>query len=386
MTSNKGMGRGILILLLTAACMVAQTPLRMPVPEPPKPSRPQPGQLATDRGEQKEEPVGPKITVDTRIVLVPTTVYDANGQAVSGLQLHNFEVFDNDKPQEFKLDVTFQPIDVVVCVQADAVVEDVLPKIKKIGSLLENLVAGEQGTVAVIAFDHRIRVMTDFTNDGTKIKKALEGINAGSSSARQIDAVNDAVRMLSHRGKNRRRILLLISETRDKGSEGKLKYTLQAAELAGVQAYTVNMSRFLNTLLARTPVPRPPAIPAEARHMPNGATATPTELMQYNGTGNVMPAFVEIFRQAKALFISNPAEVLTKYTGGREFGFVSQRGLEDAIASIGDELHSQYMLSYSPNNKIEGGWHSIRIVVHKEGGNLKDVRNRSGYWMAGVPE
>ncbi|MBI4904957.1 MAG: VWA domain-containing protein [Acidobacteria bacterium] len=377
------MSRRIVIACLAQALLLGQ--VKIPVPEPAKQPRPQPGQLATEREQKKEEPVGTTITVTTKIVQAPTIVYDAGGRAVNGLQLHNFEVFDNDKPQEFKLDVAFQPIDVVVAVQADAVAEDVLPKIKKIGSLLENLVAGEQGSVAVIAFDHRIRVMTDFTNDGVKIKKALEGINAGSSSARQIDAVNDAVRMLGRRGKDRRRILLLISETRDKGSEGKLKQTLTEAEMRNVQVYTVNMSRFLNTLLAKTPLPRPPAIPAEARHSPTGATMTPTELQQYNGTGNVLPAFVEIFRQAKAIFISNPAEVLTKYTGGREFGFVSQKGLEDAIAAIGDELHSQYLISYTPNNQLEGGWHSIRIVARREGGNLKDVRTRPGYWMAAVP-
>ena len=120
--------------------------------------------------------------------------------------------------------------------------------------------------------------------------------------------------------------------------------------------------------------------------MPNGATATPNDLMQYNGTGNVLPAFVEVFRQAKAIFISNPAEVLTKYTGGKEFGFVSQRSLEEAIAGIGEELHSQYLISYRPNNLLEGGWHAIKVSVRQEGGNLKEARTRPGYWLAGVPQ
>ena len=192
---------------------MAQAPITMPKPE--APARPMPGTLAGPKPEPDKPDIGtptdPKFISTVNEVLAPTVVYDANGRLVNGLQLHNFEVFDNGKPQEFKVDVAFRPIDVAVVIQADAVVEDALPRIKKMGSLLETLVAGEQGTVAVLAFDHRIRVMTDFTNDGAKIKKALDGINAGSSSARQVDAVNDAVRMLSHRGKDRRRILLLIS-------------------------------------------------------------------------------------------------------------------------------------------------------------------------------
>ncbi|MDX1984835.1 MAG: VWA domain-containing protein [Bryobacteraceae bacterium] len=317
------------------------------------------------------------------VVIAPTIVTDSNGRIVNGLQPHDFILKDNDKLQDIKVDVSFQPIDVALVLQADAVTEEVLPKVKKIGPLLENLVIGEQGSVAIIAFDHRIRVMQDFTSDGTKIKTALEKINAGSSSARQWDAVNEAARMLSKRDKNRRRIILLISETRDKGSEGRGRETLLAVEFANVQVYTINMSRFINTLLAKTPVPRPDPIPPSARHMPAGGAATPTTVAQYQGTGNVLPAFVEVFRQAKAIFISNPAEVLTRFTGGEEFGFVSQRALEDAISKIGEELHSQYMISYNPNNKVEGGWHAIKVEVRRPG--LK-VRTRPGYWLAGVPQ
>lgn len=323
------------------------------------------------------------IRVETQVVVAPTVVLDKDGNYVNGLTAQDFVVYDNDKPQEFKVDVAFQPIDVVVVVQADAVTDQVLPKVKKIAPLLENLVVGEQGQVAVIAFDHRIRVMQDFTSDSAKVTKALEAINPGSSSARQIDAVMDAVRMLGRRPKDRRRVLMLISETRDKGSEGRLRDTVLEAELRNVLVYTVNMSRFLNTLTAKTPVPRPDPIPASARHMPAGGTATPTTMAQYSGTGNVLPAFVEIFRQAKAIFVSNPAEVFTKYTGGREFGFVTQRALEEAVARIGEELHSHYLISYSPSTKLEGGWHSIRVDVRRPN---QTVRTRSGYWMAAVTQ
>jgi hypothetical protein len=144
------------------------------------------------------------------------------------------------------------------------------------------------------------------------------------------------------------------------------------------------MSRFLNTLLAKTPVPRPDPIPAAARHMPAGGAATPTTVAQYSGTGNVLPAFVEIFRAAKSIFVSNPAEVLTKYTGGREYSFMTQKALEDAVGRIGEELHSQYLISYNPNNKLEGGWHTIRVEVRGRAG--LEVRTRPGYWLAAVPE
>jgi len=323
------------------------------------------------------------IRITTNVVTAPTVVTDAGGRLVAGLTPQDFVVYDNDKPQEFKMDVSFEAIDVVVVVQADAVTDEILPRIKKVAPLFDSLITGDQGQVAVIAFDHRIRVMQDFTNDSAKIKKGLDAINAGSSSARQIDAVNEAVRMLSRRAKNRRRVILLISETRDKGSEGKLRDTLTLAEVNNVMVYTANMSRLVNTLTAKTPVPRPSPIPAEARRMPNGQIATPNDVLQNSGWGaSAIPAFVEIFRQAKSVFISNPAEVLTKYTGGREYGFVTQRALEDAIGAIGEELHSHYLISYTPSTMAEGGWHAIRIEVRRP--NLT-IRTRPGYWLAAVP-
>ena len=66
---------------------------------------------------------------------------------------------------------------------------------------------------------------------------------------------------------------------------------------------------------------------------------------------------VEIFRDVKAIFKDNPVEVFTKGTGGTEYTFYRQRGLEEAIQKIGEELHSEYIVSYTPNNKDEGGFH-----------------------------
>jgi hypothetical protein len=70
----------------------------------------------------------------------------------------------------------------------------------------------------------------------------------------------------------------------------------------------------------------------------------------------------------------NPVEVFTKGTGGSEFGFHGQRSLEEAIQRAGEELHSQYTISYDPNNKDEGSFH--QIIVQAGG------QTRPGYWLA----
>ena len=95
-----------------------------------------------------------------------------------------------------------------------------------------------------------------------------------------------------------------------------------------------------------------------------------------------IPLLVEIFKSSKAIFVDNPAEVFAKGTGGTEISFAKQKGLEEAISKIGAEIHSQYLITYNPNNKEEGGFHEI--IVEVTSADAKTVRTRPGYWLASV--
>jgi VWFA-related protein len=349
--------------------------------------------LALTLWAQPDDIPGQIYRATVNVVVAPVTVTDRDRNYVHGLKPQQFRLFDNGKPQDIKVDISFIPISLVVAIQANSSVEAVLPKIKKIGSLFKGFVVGEQGEVAILAFDHRIQVLQDFTSDSDRISKALEKLKPGSISSRMIDATTHAIRMLSKRPENRRRILMLISETRDKGSEGRTRDALTSAQLENVIIYPVNMNRMVTTLTAKPRPPRPDPIPPTARPLPAGVPPTPEAARQTTGgqgtSANFVPLIVEIFRQAKSIFVKNPAEVFARYTGGKEFSFARQRGLERAIGLIGEELHSQYILSYNPNNKMEGGFHEIEVqVLSSMGGVRRDftVVTRAGYWMAAVPE
>jgi VWFA-related protein len=316
-------------------------------------------------------------------VSVPVTVTDKEGNYVSGLEEKDFRLYDNEKLQAFKMDVSFTPISLVVAVQANANAEVFLPQIKKIGPLLEGLVIGPQGEAAILAFDHRRRLLQDFTNDGKLFTRALESINPGSSSNTVVDTYFEAVRMLKRRPKNHKRVLLMISETQDRGSEGSMREALSEITFANIQVHNVNINRLIAKLTQKMPPPRADHLPPGARPVPPGAPNTPSTTEQLTGyrgaSNNWIPVFVEIFTQVKGLFIANHAEVMTRYTGGREYSFLTQRDLEQAVSKIGEDLHSQYTLTYNPNNKQEGGWHEIRVEVKRY--NMK-VNARDGYYMA----
>jgi len=296
---------------------------------------------------------------------------------VNNLTALDFELLDNGIPQTITEDVTSHPISMVAVVQASANMEQLLPNIRKIGSLFTN-VLGENGEMAVLAFDHRIQTMSGFTSDADKISDAFKKIKPGSTPNHLNDATNQAVYLLRTREKTRRRIILLIAETRDSGSAATVRDVLTNQEFSDVVVYSVEVSHLLTSLTSKTEPPRPNAIPPEARQLPGGVIGTLTTDAQQN-MGNYTPAFNEIFTAAKAIFISNPQEVYTKFTGGREYSYKTQKGLEQAIAGIGDEIHSQYLLTYSPTNKNVGGYHDIEVRVLRQG---LEVHARRGYWSA----
>lgn len=340
-------------------------------------------QSSASSASQDQQAPAFRTTVD--YVIAPVIVRDRDGNYVNGLRPDDFRLFDNGKEQNIKVDVAYQPISLVIAIQANDKVESVLPQIQKIGNLIQPLVVGEAGEVAVMKYDHRLEVLQSFTSDANKITEAIKKIRPGSSVSRLTDAVNQSVNMLRNRPRDRRRIVLVIGETRDYGSEGRARETLIGAQVNNVTVYSVDMSRLVTTLTAKARPSRPNTLPPASRPLPPNVAATPTAVQQTFGEGGggraeFLPLMIEILRDVKAVFRDNPIELYTKGTGGSEYGFKTQRGLEDAIGRIGEELHSQYLISYMPNNKGEGGFHEIEVTVPSR--HDVKVHTRPGYWLA----
>jgi VWFA-related protein len=345
---------------------------------------PPPAQTTT----QQDQPES-RFTVGVTEISTPAWVYDRDGNTISGLRPDQFRLFDNGKEQNIQVDVSFTPISLVICLQSNSHVQQFIPQLRKLGNLVKPLLIGEQGEAAVLSYHSRVTTLQDFTSDADKITLATQKIFPGSDSNRMIDAVSEATRMLRTRPRNRQRIILLVGETRDVSSETRLRSALMDIQVSNVVFYAVDMSRFITTLTA-PPTPgrpdnRPPAMSAGS--LPPGVPATPTTVSQATGGGGAnagraefIPLLVELFRDAKAIFKDNPVEAFTKATGGTEFGFHSNKTLEEAVQALGEQLHSNYMISYSPNNRTEAGWHAITVDVPTRP-DIKRVQTRPGYWM-----
>jgi VWFA-related protein len=368
--------RNTLMLLLCAVGFAQQQPGTI---DPAK----DPAKLAEKAKEEKAERDANVITSTTNLLIAPTTVLDKHGDYVNGLQPQDFQLYDNNKLQHITADVHDQPLSLVIAVQKSANLNEILPKIQKIGSMLKDLIAGEDGETAIIAFDHRIVVAQDFTDDTGQITETMKKLTPGSSQHAVDDAVLKGIDMLKHRPKDRRRILLLIAEKRDKGSGAHVREVLEEAEFANVVIYSLDISSIIAALTSPGMPPPPPSIPTTAQHVPAGAPLTPTSIDQQYYEGNFIPVFVDIFKSIKSVFVEDAVVVFTRFTGGKEYPFISEKSLERAIQGISQELHSQYLLSYTPNNPGDGGFHEIKVTVNRP---QLEVRTRPGYWVAARPD
>lgn len=347
--------RRILVLLCTVGMVWAQEP---------------------EKGEIAKLP-----PITTRVVLAPVTVVDRDGHFVPGLTPYDFRLYDNGKLQKITEDLATHPLSVVVVIQQNAEVEKILPAIQRLSSVFESMVIGEDGEMAVVGFDHRIQVLADFTSDPARIDDAFRRLHAGSYTAALNDATMRAVNMLKTRPSNRRRVVIQVAENLDKGSEFKsVREILTEAEFANVVFYSVNISQLISKLTSKAQPNRPSNIPPGGQHMEMGGVNTTNTEIDY---GNWVPALKDIFDAAKGIFVPDPLDVYTKYSGGREFAFHNEKALQNDVQQIGDELHSQYLLSYSPNNQNEAGFHKISVIVTKPD---LTVRVRAGYWLAAKPE
>ena len=90
--------------------------------------------------------------------------------------------------------------------------------------------------------------------------------------------------------------------------------------------------------------------------------------------GKLVP---EIYRAEKAGAGVDDLTILTAETGGRQFPFRKLRELEAGISAIGEELHTEYVLSYTPG-LYDPGYHQIRVQTDRTG---VVVRSRPGYYV-----
>lgn len=359
--------------LLFSACALGQTA------NPPA-SAAQPGvQAATP---QAAKPVPPatqakpaaqsqkraELRVTTNVVLVPVTVKNADGDLVPDLQQNDFRIFQDDKEQQIRnfWDDAF-PVSAVVLLDDDLPTGQSQKVLKSLDSIAAGFSASDE--VALVRFDEFPKTVLDFTpnNDAlfaklkeirTNSKEALDSRVPGSPSATMMsppminghtldgapgnpmlganyngvtkhldDAVHYAAEMLRTRSRDRRKIIVIVSDgTNDRHNQWSFNSTLQLLFSANVTVYAVSVNSPVDVLALRGP----------------------GRLSQY----------------------ANP-------TGGDVMSASSPNRMEALYSKLVEEARNQYTLGFDPTKTIgHGNCHTIEVRVERPGLN---VTARHGY-------
>ena len=349
---------------------------------PSGPVTPQPG------AQVQQPPQQPKIGVRVTLVNTPVTVRDAKGQMVDNLVANDFRITDNGVAQKIThFDLGGDALSLVILVETSSRIAPLLPEVRKTGILLTETVMAVNGEAAVIGFNDSVDKLQDFTANHDQVENAFAKLQQGTSGSKLYDAMAVGVEMLSGRplpaadAPGRRRIMLILSEASDAGSDTRFGAVLRQAQLSNVTIYSVGLSTTRAELQAApkdtTPHPTPPGtfgLPPQP-----GTVQTPTTEDARYGSGNLMQAVIWAVQHVKDKITANPLEVAAAGTGGAHLTTFKDRSVEKAIDEIGDELHSQYSVSYNPTGSNETGYHEIKVTVVKNGFK---VRARPGYYLA----
>jgi len=360
---------------------------------PEGPMQPQPG--------AKIQPTPPealaKITARVTLVNTPVTVRDSNGAMIHNLDQQDFIVADNGVPQKIThFEIGGDPISLVILVETSSRVDPFIPQLRKTGILFSEQVMGPDAEAAIIGFDDSVTVLQGFTSSHDSIQSAFASLKTGYSGLHLFDAMNAGVEMLTGRRKPTtdtpvpgRRVLLILSESLDDGSEARLGEILRRAQLENITIFTVGLSTTRSELQSKPRDNAPsPITPPGTYGMPG-----PPGTVQTPGAGNINNQGIDLIALAQVL-VEHTKSAATKHslelgaaaTGGSYYSTYRGRSIETAIDEIGGELHSQYFISYSPKPRSDDagqdyGYHRISVSLAPDKAQGKKITTRPGYYV-----
>lgn len=308
-------------ILLASICWSADSP-KVTIDPRAKPTAPEAKGPRTD------------IRVDTTVVLINVTVTDPLNRFVTGLEKESFKLFEDKVEQTINhFGSEDAPLSIGLVFDTSGSMGPKLIKSREAVSQFFKT-ANPEDEFFLVQFSDRPELVEDFTTNVENIQNRLT-----FTQSKGRTALLDAVYLALHKMKkahNPRKALLIISDGGDNSSrytESEIKNLVREAD---VQIYAIGIFE-----------------PVSSR----GRTAE-----EMNGPG----------------LLSEMAE----QTGGRHFAVENLNELPDVAAKIGIELRNQYILGYSPSNKVRDGKYrkvQVKLVQPKGLPPLRSI-SRPGYY------
>jgi Ca-activated chloride channel family protein len=294
---------------------------------------------------KQEVPEGvPSFSSNSNVVSVDVAVLDNNGHFIPGIPQGNFRVLEDNVPQKVTNFAKGEaPITICMLVEFSNKFQQLYGQtwyqtLQAIYGFAQTL--KPEDYVAVIAYDMKPEILSDFSTDRTKTYEALGRLRiAGFSEANLYDALVDTEeRMKNIEG---RKAILLVSSGIDTFSRLTFDKARKKLQEDAVPIYAIGLMQALR-------------------------------IMAENRMGPIM--------QLDFLQADNQMKTFAKETGGMSFFPRFSGEFPSIYQGISEALRNQYSLGYQPSNQAKDGtFRKIKVeLVNPANGEPLMVRNEKG--------
>lgn len=278
----------------------------------------------------------PVVTVDVSVQLQKT------GQFVPGLKPENFRVTEDGVPQKLTdLRMQQKPITAVMLLEFAANSWAFIRDMQQASYVFFRQLKPED-YVAVVTYDLKTHILTDFTQDKQLTAEALQSLTIpGFSDTNEFDALSETLDRLSRI--EGRKYIILVSSGRDTFSKLNLDQIYKKVrESKDITIYTVSTGGLAREL-------------SDSR----------------GGMGAIA--------RMDYLQADNQMKTMSAMTGGQSYFPIFQGAFPEVFASINNSIRNQYVLTYHPTNTAQDGtYRKIKVeLVDREGQPLTMVDEKN---------
>ena len=318
--------------LFGAAASARQAPAPQQTPAAPR-QNPTPAPPQRDEVEDR---------VEVRVVRVPVTVLDKKGVPVTGLTRENFSVLEDKRPVQFDFlgeikELEKLPVYIGVLMDTSGSTAGKLGFEKEAAkNFLYTVTRTRKDHAAFVTFDDEVKLRQDFTRNLDLLEKAIETVKTPGSQTALFDAIWEFCDQKMRGVSSPRRALVVITDGDDTYSRARIEDAISIAQKTDTIIFAISTKGgFIGS-----------AVPG-------------VEAGTVKDSGD------------------KDLSKMAEETGGRSFYTGDMLALERAFKKIGEELRSQYLLTYRPDPPFDGGYRRIEVKVNT--GEKYKVNAKRGY-------
>jgi len=339
------------------------------------------GQTSTVTADGPEEvDAGDVVRVNTTLVTLPVSVMDRDGRYIPNLRKEDFRLWEEGVEQNVAFFSSVdKPFSVVLMIDTSGSTRFRLDEIQEAAITFVNQLR-QDDRVMVVSFDDQVRVLSEFTNDRSRLRNAIRRTEPGDGT-KLYDAVDLVMNQRLSGVEGRKAIVLFTDGVDTTSRHASYDSNIRDAEELDALVYTVQYDTYMD----------------QGGGGGGGGSGWPGSGRWPNSNADVLGQILGgvfgrggghggrggggrggVGNSRREYDIANRyLHELSERAGARNYQGDSTQNLSSAFAQIADELRRQYTLGYYPKSPAQAGERrQVKVRVNQP--NLA-VRTRDSY-------